>query len=101
MTELPEGHRVDWWAVVMQLNRAGLGLLAISRETGIPVSTLAGYKNLNVEPKHRDAHSLLTMWEKEIKGNAWPLQVGSVRNGMRASGFAFRETVNQLKLSFD
>ena len=99
MTQIPDGYRVDWWKVVMRLNRAGFGLHAISRKTTVPVSTLAGYKNLNVEPKHRDGKSLLEMWDQEI-GEEWPLQAGSVRNGMRNYGDSFRESVNQLKLFF-
>lgn len=82
---IPEGQRVNWWALLMLLHKAGFSINAIAQETGIPKSTLLGFKNLNVEPKHKDADAILWMWADFVGGEI-PLQHGSVRNGLRNAG---------------
>lgn len=99
MVDLPDGYRVDWWAVISKLSRAGFGLLAISRKTGIPKSTIIGYKNSNVEPKHQDGLNLLKMHREFCDGEV-PLQKGSVRNRMRSVGIN-EPNENQLWLWLD
>jgi hypothetical protein len=84
MTELAKGQRVDWWQVLDDLRRVGLGFDAVSKGTGIPVSTLAGYKNLNAEPKHADGSLLVSLWKARHDGAPVPVVRGSVRNGLRA-----------------
>ncbi len=84
MTELAQGQRVDWWQLLDDLRRVGLGFDAVSKGTGIPVSTLAGYKNLNAEPKHADGSVLIALWKTRHDGNPVPVTSGSVRNRLRA-----------------
>lgn len=84
MTELAQGQRVDWWQLLDDLRRVGLGFDAVSKGTGIPVSTLAGYKNLNAEPKHADGSVLIALWKTRHDGGMVPITRGSVRNGLRA-----------------
>lgn len=74
--------RVDWWTVIVQLHRKGVGLAAISDATEIPISTIAGYKNLNVEPKYADGEAVIALWRERCIGEL-PMLVGSVRNGLR------------------
>lgn len=99
MSPLPDGYRVHWWAVLMQLHKKGLHMNRISTQTAIPKSTLLGFKNLSVEPKHRDADALLWLWFQEIGGEV-PLQPGSVRNGLRNAGELFHDP-NQMQLPLD
>ncbi len=84
MTELVQGQRVDWWRILDDLRKLGLGFDAVSRGTGIPVSTLAGYKNLNAEPKHADGSVLIALWKTRHDAAPLPVMAGSVRNGLRA-----------------
>jgi hypothetical protein len=102
-SRIPDGQRVNWWALLMLLHKAGFSINAIVKETGIPKSTLLGFKNLNVEPKHKDADALIWMWAEYVGGDI-PLQHGSVRTGLRNAGefdpaFLFDE--RQLMLPLD
>ena len=85
MTELLRGQRVDWWRVLDDLRKSGLGFEAVSKGTGIPCSTLVGYKNLNVEPKHADGSILIALWKTRHDAVTVPVMQGSVRNGLRAA----------------
>jgi len=80
MQHLQPGHRVDWWRVIDDLRRTGLRVEDMSAGTGIPRSTLAGYKNLDVEPKHADGTALLRLWHVRHDGGVVPVIQGSVRN---------------------
>ena len=51
MAESEVSQRVDWWRVITDLSCKGMTMEAISSSASVPLSTLAGYKNLNVEPK--------------------------------------------------
>jgi hypothetical protein len=82
MTELAQGQRIDWWKLLNDLRRAGMGFDVVSQSTGIPMSTIAGYKNLDAEPKHADGSVLVGLWKGRHEGNP-PIQLGSVRNRPR------------------
>lgn len=77
--------RVDWWRVLADLNRFGLSVTDVSSQTSIPRSTLDGYKNLNVEPKHADGERLLALWRLKCAPMV-PVITGSVRNRERSAG---------------
>lgn len=62
---IPPGHRCDWWQIVTDL-QMHMPMTSISETTGIPLATLAGYKNLNVEPKHADGERLLGLWRQRM-----------------------------------
>ena len=83
MFDLPIGFRVDWWRVLDDLRRVGLGFEAVSKGTGIPVSTLAGFKNLDVEPKHADGTVLVALWKTRHDTRVVPIVSGSVRSRPR------------------
>lgn len=59
-------QRVDWWQIVQDLRRHGQTLANITTVTEIPRSTLIGYKNMYVEPKHADGVRLLTLWRQHM-----------------------------------
>ncbi|MES1979737.1 MAG: hypothetical protein V4451_16985 [Pseudomonadota bacterium] len=81
---LNPAQRVDWPQLLVDLSAAGLTMEAISEAAAIPVSTLAGYKSLNVEPKHADGVRLIYVWQRRAAvPKAVPLTTGSVRNSPR------------------
>lgn len=57
------GGRVDWYRVMMDLRRKGISVAEIVRQTDIPSSTLMGYTNLDVEPRHADGVQLVALWQ--------------------------------------
>jgi len=85
MAESEVSRRVDWWRVITDLSCKGMTMEAISSSASVPLSTLAGYKNLNVEPKHADGERLLSLWRKKC-APAVPVITGSVRNRERSAG---------------
>lgn len=74
---IPFGHRVNWWQVVADL-QMHMTLQAISDATSIPLATIAGYKNLDVEPKHADGQRLLFLWQQRMVPPL-PVVVGTIR----------------------
>lgn len=77
--------RINWWQIIADLSKKGMTMEVIGGLVNIPVSTLAGYKNLNVEPKHADGERLLMLWRRTMMP-AIPVTAGSVRNRERSAG---------------
>lgn len=77
---LDQNQRYDWWQILQDLSMHGMTLQVVSEATGIPVSTLNGYKNLNAEPKHADGERLLATWHRRMHPPV-PRITGSVRQG--------------------
>lgn len=63
---LAPDQRLDWWRILEDLRMHRMTLEAISEATGIPKSTLLGYKNLQAEPKHADGERLLAVWRTRM-----------------------------------
>lgn len=84
MTELPHGHRIDWWQMIEDLRRTGLSIEAIADAAKIPKSTLMGYRNQDAEPKHADGEQLKQLWLRRMVPPL-PIQKDSVR-AHRAEG---------------
>lgn len=63
---LSPDQRYDWWRILQDLSMHGMSLEAISEVTGIPKSTLLGYKNLDAEPKHADGERLVALWRARM-----------------------------------
>ena len=59
---LSQDQRHDWSRILIDLSMHGMTLQAVFEATGIPVSTLHGFKNLDAEPKHADGDRLLALW---------------------------------------
>lgn len=60
------GQRVDWERIIADLIRSGLTIMSIVEATGIPKSTLLGYRNLGAEPKHWAGEVLLQLWRDRM-----------------------------------
>lgn len=54
-------QRVDWFRLIDDLKRAGKSLYDAGEATGIPTSTIYGYKE-GAEPKHSDGEVLIGYW---------------------------------------
>lgn len=59
--------RVDWFAILVGLQRCGLSAAAVAIQTTIPRTTILGYKQ-GAEPKHADGERLIALWAG-ITGN--------------------------------
>lgn len=62
--DLKPDQRLDWWRIVQDLHMHGYTAEAIQSVTGIPKSTVLGYKNLHAEPKHADGERLVALWRR-------------------------------------
>lgn len=61
-------ERVDWFTVLLDLQRAGLPAMQVSQSTSIPKSTILGWKQ-GAEPKYADGEKIVKLWMR-ITGNA-------------------------------
>jgi hypothetical protein len=77
-TTLAPDQRYDWSRILLDLSMHGMTLQAVFEATGIPASTLHGYKNLDAEPRHSDGERLLAFWRGHHEGDA-PIISGSIR----------------------
>lgn len=53
--------RVDWFGVLLGLQRAGLPVSSVSDQLAIPRSTILGWKQ-GAEPKFADGEALIGLW---------------------------------------
>lgn len=53
--------RIDWFAVLVDLQRRGLSGRAVSEQVVVPYSTLSGWKQ-GSEPNHADGERLIALW---------------------------------------
>jgi len=61
----PNEKRVDWFQILADLRRIGLTDVVVAEQTGIPRTTLLGYKQ-GAEPKHADGERLLAFWRQNM-----------------------------------
>lgn len=54
--------RVDWFRVIVDLERAGMSHVRIADAVGISQARIQAYKNGLGEPKHRVGSGLVTLW---------------------------------------
>lgn len=67
---VPEpGLCVNWWRLIQDLHMHGYSFSDLAEVTHIPASTIKGYKNLNVEPKHADGERLIALWRMRMVGD--------------------------------
>lgn len=57
--------RVDWFRLIVDLNRAGHSTRRFADILGIPRTTIEGWK-AGAEPKHADGERLIALWCKEL-----------------------------------
>jgi len=59
---------VDWFAVLIDLQRQGIPTSSVASLLAIPKSTILGWKQ-GAEPRHRDGERLIDLWVG-VTGNA-------------------------------
>jgi hypothetical protein len=59
--------RIDWFAVLLMLQRAGLPASSVADQLRIPKSTILGWKQ-GAEPKYADGEALVGLWMR-VLGN--------------------------------
>lgn len=62
MIRLKENERIDWFRITVELKQYGIGNSALSKMTGIPTSTLDGWRNKMHRPKFEEAAKVLNTW---------------------------------------
>jgi hypothetical protein len=55
-------RRIDWWQVIVDLERKGYRLEGIAAAVGSARTTVIGWKNLDAEPRHVDGERLCGLW---------------------------------------
>lgn len=58
---MPPTLRVDWFRVLVDLDRLGFPLLDVSEQIEIPRTTMMGWQN-GSEPSHAHGETLITFW---------------------------------------
>ncbi len=58
----PRLPAVDWQAILLDLRSHGLSIALLSSCMGIPRTTLVGWCNHGVEPRHCYGESLIALW---------------------------------------
>jgi len=53
---------IDWWQVVVDLERAGYSHASMAAAVGVPRTTLIGWKNLGAEPGFTNGERLVLLW---------------------------------------
>ncbi len=76
------GLCVWWWRVIQDLHMHDYSMQDVAEITHIPRTTLQGYKNLDVEPKHADGERLLALWRSRMVGLP-PMRECRLRQGER------------------
>jgi len=74
-------QRVDWFAILNELNRAGFPNTRVAAATAIPRQTLCGYKS-GAEPRHQDGETLITFWMQVTNRQRHEIPVISVFSHM-------------------
>jgi hypothetical protein len=53
---------VDWWAVIVDLERRGYTHAATGAAIGMSRTAVEGWKNRGAEPGHEDGERLIALW---------------------------------------
>lgn len=53
--------RVDWFAILIDLNRRGIPTSSLTGIIGVPKGTILGWKQ-GAEPNHADGERLVGLW---------------------------------------
>ena len=54
--------RVDWFALLIDLQRHGFPTSQVAKMVDVPVGTVMGWKNGGAEPRHVDGDRLVDLW---------------------------------------
>ncbi len=60
----PGNSAIDWWRVIVDLERHGYSQANMAAAAGVGISTLKDWKNLGAEPRHSSGERLLDFWSR-------------------------------------
>jgi len=75
MFELKKNERVDWFRITVDLLNSGVNMTKLSQLSGIPRTTLAGYKQRQTRPQFEEAFILINIWADKTKSSIDDLPV--------------------------
>lgn len=59
--------RVDWFRVLVDLDRAGCPMKRVCFLLELPPTTVSGWKNDHKEPRHGDGERLIRLWSEWLQ----------------------------------
>lgn len=62
MTGIKKIPSVNWWAVIVELERNGYAHAQIGAAIGMTRGAVEGWKNKHAAPKHDDGERLVALW---------------------------------------
>lgn len=61
--------RTDWFRILADLSRKGIGNRGVARRVSVAKTTVIGWKSHGYEPRHSDGERLIALW-CEVTGHA-------------------------------
>ena len=58
-----ENDNIDWFQLIIQINRCGIGSSDLAVMVGVPRSTLLGWKQ-GAEPSYKNGEKVIAAWER-------------------------------------
>ena len=55
-------QQVDWFQILLDLQRKGYMLVNISAAIDVPRTTMLGWRDLDASPRHQDGERLIGLW---------------------------------------
>lgn len=62
MLKLDRDERIDWFTITVQLRAKGLSIRNVSERTGIPETTIKGWRLGNGRPRFEEAIRVMNFW---------------------------------------
>lgn len=57
-----DAERIDWFEVLMDLQRKGYSPATIGMAIDVPRTTINGWRDLGASPRHEDGEKLIALW---------------------------------------
>lgn len=67
MFQLAQGERIDWFRILIDLDRSGMHVSVISVKIGIPQGTIKGWKARTGRPRVEEGMQLIDLWVQQCK----------------------------------
>lgn len=72
MLTIPLDENIDWFRVIVSLERGGYPIKEIAKHVGVHPRTVGYWKSGITSPKWEDGQSLLGLWVKITIGKNFP-----------------------------
>ena len=78
MIKLEANERIDWFFIFCNLKQNGYSVYDVSREIGIPESTMRAWKSKTCRPKFEEAVKLIELWRKVTQSDVEKIPIYNV-----------------------